>query len=363
MKGLPAAKVLVVDDRADNLVTIDRALRSLPIELFKAQSAQEALTLTLKHDFCLALLDVQMPEVDGFELAEIMRNDPDTAKIPLIFITAVYNDEVFRFRGYETGAVDYLTKPLNSHMLRSKVGVFVELYKSRQRLRLRNDWLDQQVRARTAEVERSRDATVEMMGVLAETRDNETGAHIRRTQHYVRLLADAVAGVLALDDQWIDSLYKTAPLHDIGKIGIPDSILLKPGRFTPEEFEEMQRHTVIGSEALEATMRRTGEDGFLAMAARIARSHHEKWDGSGYPDGLVQEAIPLEARIMAVADVYDALRSERCYKAAFSHAKAKSIMIEGAGSHFDPLLIDTFLMCEDNFEEIAERWRDPESPQ
>ncbi|MEW7864692.1 HD domain-containing phosphohydrolase [Aeromonas diversa] len=219
-----------------------------------------------------------------------------------------------------------------------------------------------ELKARRDELNLTRDVAILGLASLAETRDNETGAHIIRTQHYVKVLADYLRHLdwdrYPLDDDTLDLLFKSAPLHDVGKVGIPDAILLKPGKLTDEEFAIMKRHPQIGADALASAEAQLGSNSFLRLAREIALTHHEKWDGSGYPAGLVGEAIPLSGRLMAIADVYDALISARVYKPAFSHEEAREIIVRGRGSHFDPALVDAFLACEDQFCDIASRHRD-----
>lgn len=230
-------------------------------------------------------------------------------------------------------------------------------------LRSKSDYLEQEVAKRTREVMAIQDVTILAMASLAETRDNETGNHIRRTQHYVKALAEALKThprfASQLDDDTIALLFKSAPLHDIGKVGIPDHILLKPGRYEPAEFAIMKRHPALGLEAIKHAEQQLGTTvEFLKLAKEIAYGHHEKWDGSGYPQGLVGEAIPLSARLMALADVYDALISRRVYKEGMPHEQAAAIIAEGRGSHFDPDVVDAFLQIEQTFITIANRYRD-----
>ena len=220
----------------------------------------------------------------------------------------------------------------------------------------------ERLRDRTEELELTREVTILSLASLAETRDNETGAHLLRTQRYVRTLAEALRDHPrfrdVLDPRSIGLIFKSAPLHDVGKVGIPDRILLKPGPLSDEEFEVMKTHARLGAEALQVAEARLGESSFMRYAREIAGCHHEKWDGSGYPEGLAGEEIPISARLMALADVYDALRSRRVYKPALSHGRAREIVVAGRGSHFDPALVDAFLDNEQAFVSIAERYQD-----
>lgn len=212
------------------------------------------------------------------------------------------------------------------------------------------------------EVQTTRDVAIVSLAALAESRDNETGAHILRTQEYVKALAIHLSSSekfsSLLTPSYIDLLYKSAPLHDVGKVGIPDAVLLKPGKLTDEEFDIMKGHPQIGADALSIAERRMGSSSFLKLAREISLSHHEKWDGSGYPNSLSGESIPLSGRLMALADVYDALISKRIYKPAFSHEKAKGIILEGRGQHFDPEVVDAFLSVEEEFKQIAAHYKD-----
>ncbi|MCP4401211.1 MAG: HD domain-containing protein [bacterium] len=218
------------------------------------------------------------------------------------------------------------------------------------------------LREQTRELLLTQEVTIHGMASLAETRDNETGKHILRTQRYVRLLAERLKDVPRfcdfLDDASIELLFKSAPLHDIGKVGVPDRILLKPGKLTPEEFDEMKKHTIYGRDALLSAEERIGSNSFLSFAKEIAYTHHEKWDGSGYPQGLKADEIPCAGRLMALADVYDALISKRVYKPAFTHEKAKTIILEGRGTHFDPDVVDMFMKREEEFRKIARDYAD-----
>jgi putative two-component system response regulator len=358
------ATVLVVDDTPDNLALMAGVLKERYV-VKVAIDGELALKLARSAPPDLILLDVMMPGIDGYEVCRQLKADATTARIPVMFLTAKIRIEDEQ-RGFEVGAVDYITKPISPPIVLARVATQLELKAARDFLADRNAWLEQEVQRRTAELTQSQDATIMALASLAETRDNETGNHIRRTQWYVRALAEQVRHhprfASRLDPETIDMLFKSAPLHDIGKVGIPDRILLKPGRFTPEEFEFMKRHTTLGRDALlaaEAVL--DSPSSFLAMAREIAWSHQEKWDGTGYPQGLAGETIPLSARLMAIADVYDALISRRIYKEAMPHEQAVRVIVDGRDRHFDPDLVDGFVAIEDRFRRIAEQFADSEA--
>jgi putative two-component system response regulator len=313
----------------------------------------------------IVLLDIMMPGMDGYEVCQRLKQEPTTRDIPIIFLTAMTarEDET---HGLALGAVDYITKPVTPAVLQARVATHLKVKAYADLLKDRNKTLEHEVSRRTHEIEAVQDATILMMASLAETRDNETGNHIRRTQHYVRALAKKLQqhprfrGFLT--DRNIDLLFKSAPLHDIGKVGVPDHILLKPGRFTPEEFAVMKRHPAIGRDAIVQAERQLGtEVEFMRYAKEIAYGHQEKWDGSGYPEGARGDDIPISARLMAVADVYDALISRRVYKAGMPHEAATSIIVEGRGSHFDPDIVDAFVAIQDEFRAIAARFADDDT--
>ena len=310
----------------------------------------------------LILLDVMMPELSGFEVCQALKADPTTRDIPVIFLTAMSSTEDER-RGLALGAVDFIAKPINPPIVLARVTTQLQLKAAADFLRDQNAYLEQEVQRRSRELVAIQDVTVLTMASLAETRDSDTGNHIRRTQFYVRELAKQLqsepkyAGVL--DDKTIELLYKSAPLHDIGKVGIPDRILLKPGPYEGEEFAVMKTHTTLGRDAIAKAEAQLGlEVGFLRLAKEIAYSHHEKWDGSGYPEALAGEAIPLSARLMALADVYDALISRRVYKEAMPHEQAAAIISQGSGAHFDPDVVAAFLRSQEAFRAIASRFAD-----
>ena len=357
--------VLIVDDTPENLTIMNGLLKDT-YRTKVANSGERALKLAAaqpKPD--LVLLDIMMPEMDGYEVCRRLKADAATHEIPVIFLTAKTQVED-ESRGFEVGCVDYITKPISPPIVLARVRTHLALKAAADFLRDKNAYLAAEVARRTKQISIVQDVTIMAMASLAETRDQETGNHIRRTQHYVRLLALELRKqpkfAAVLDDATIELLFKSAPLHDIGKVGIPDAILLKPGKLTPEEFEVMKTHTKFGRDAIVAAEALLDEPvSFLEYAREIAYSHQEKWDGTGYPEGLAGERIPLSARLMAVADFYDALISRRVYKPTFPHEKAVEIIREGHGKHFDPEVVDGFLAIQEACRAIAARYADREA--
>ena len=361
----PQATILVVDDTPENLELMSGLLKD-QYRVRVANNGERALRLAAADPAPdLVLLDVMMPGIDGYEVCRRLKADPATAGTPVIFLTAKAEIEDER-QGLSLGAVDYITKPISPPIVLARIKTHLTLKAAADRLRNQNAELEAEVQRRTHIISAIQDVTVFAMASLAETRDNETGNHLRRTQHYVKRLARALQThprfAQVLTNENIELLFKSAPLHDIGKVGIPDHILLKPGKLTPEEFELMKRHTTLGFEALVRAEEALGERlDFLSFAKQIALSHQEKWDGSGYPQGLSGEDIPVAARLMALADVYDALISQRVYKPPFEHAEAVRIITAGRGTHFDPDMVDAFLEVQDDFRAIAQRYEDSEA--
>ena len=359
------ATILVVDDTADNLDLMAGLLQDR-YRVKVAINGEKALQIARSGSPPdLILLDIMMPGLSGYQVCEQLKQDPATKDIPIIFLTAMAATED-ETRGLELGAVDFITKPVNPPIVLARVATQLQLKVAADVLRDQKSWLEAEVQRRTHDLIAIQDVTIQMMAGLAETRDSETGNHIRRTQHYVKALAQQLRSHprygSQLDDRTIDLLFRSAPLHDIGKVGIPDRILLKPGRVTPEEFAIMQTHTTLGRDAIATAERQLGvEVDFLRVAKEIAYSHQEKWDGSGYPQGLAGEAIPLSARLMALADVYDALISRRIYKEAMSQEDAVAIIEEGRGRHFDPDVVEAFRAVAGEFRAIAERFGDSDA--
>ncbi|CAO3452849.1 Response regulator c-di-GMP phosphodiesterase, RpfG family [Azospirillum largimobile] len=355
--------VLVVDDTPDNLMLMAGLLKE-SYRVKVASGGEKALRIAQTAPAPdLILLDIMMPDMDGYAVCRRLKADAATRDIPVVFLTAL-SEQADEQAGLELGAVDYITKPISAPILLARVRNHIRLKEAADYIRDKNLFLEAEVERRTAHVRAIQDVTIMALASLAETRDNETGSHILRTQHYVRALAEELRHhprfADFLTDGVIDLLYKSAPLHDIGKVGIPDAILLKPGKLTPEEWDIMKTHATLGSDSLARAEDRLEGDtpSFLRFAREIADAHHEKWDGSGYPRGLKGEEIPVSARLMALADVYDALISRRVYKEPMSHEQAMAIILDGRGRHFDPDVVDAFRRLAGRFQEIAERYAD-----
>ncbi len=356
------ATILIVDDTPENLAVLSEVLQPT-WRVRAANSGRRALqiaTSDLPPD--LILLDVMMPEMDGYDVIGQLKGDPKTAEIPVIFVTAMDSTEDEE-RGLDHGAVDYITKPLRPAIVRARVRTHLELKRAKSYLQNQNIYLEAEVARRMRQNQIIQEVSIHALARLAETRDPETGNHLRRTQGYVRTLADALQQhprfSAYLQPHTVELLVRSAPLHDIGKVGIPDHVLLKPGKLTPEEWTVMQTHARLGRDAIEAAERDAEETvEFLAIAKEIAHFHHEKWDGSGYPEGLAGDAIPISARLMALADVFDALICRRVYKPPMPLEQASRIIIEGRSQHFDPDIVDAFVATAGTFADIARRYSD-----
>jgi putative two-component system response regulator len=358
----PRATVLIVDDDTGSLAVLGSLLHP-HFNVLAAPFGERALQIAggaPKPD--LILLDVLMPDMDGYETLSRLRAHPATSDIPVIFVTGLDSSEDEE-KGLELGAVDYIAKPYRAHIVLARVRTQLELKRARDWLRDQNAYLETEVARRIRDTLLIQDITINAFAELAETRDPETGNHIRRTQEYIRILATRLQAhprySAFLTNKVIELLVKSAPLHDIGKVGIPDQILLKPGKLTDDELTIMKTHCQIGAQAIErATREAGGSVDFLDMAKQVARSHHEKWSGSGYPDGLNGDAIPIPARLMALADVFDALISRRVYKAPMPAKQARHIIAGERGNHFDPDVVDAFLAGFAEFEAVAEKYRE-----
>lgn len=358
--------LLVVDDTPENLSVLGEILMS-DYQVRVANSGARALQAVVTEPRPdLVLLDVMMPGMDGYEVLRRFREDPVTRTIPVIFVTAL-NATEDETHGLELGAVDYITKPVRPAVVLARVRTHLELKQAKDRLQDQNNWLEEEIKRRMHDNEVIQDVSMRALASLAEIRDNETGLHIIRTQNYVRILADDLARQekykQLLQPHVIDIYYKAAPLHDIGKVGIPDAVLHKPGSHTPEERNIMQTHAKLGADAIWHAIMDQEEAravDYLYVAMDIAHYHHEKWDGTGYPEGRVGDAIPLAARLMALADVFDALISRRVYKAPMPPEEAMRIILDGRGKHFDPDIVDAFIRCKEEFFRVAGNYADSE---
>jgi len=376
------ARILIVDDQPDNLLILEDLLGEHYC-VHAACDGEAALTRLQdggnRPD--LMLLDVVMPGMDGFEVCRRVKASSDLRDIPVLLLTSLDSaaDEEY---GLSLGADDFIHKPYSPPVVLARVNNHLKLAHASRLLRDRNHDLERLVAERTREilcqseqlirskqeVIASQGATITALCSLTEVRDNETGGHIRRTQHYVRVLAERLREHPRfrheLNDETIDMMFKSAPLHDVGKVAIPDAILLKQDRLTPDEWDIMKRHPTYGRDAIAQAEAELGDQGgsFLRYAREIAHCHHEKWDGSGYPQGLAGDAIPISARLMATADVYDALMSRRVYKEAYSHEQAMQMILAQRGRHFDPDVVDALLGLAETCRDIAQRYRDDDDP-
>jgi putative two-component system response regulator len=354
--------LLIVDDAPENLVVLSELLAP-HYRVLAATSGEACLRIANSQPIPdLILLDVMMPGMDGYTVLARLRESPATREVPVIFVTALVDIESEE-RGLQLGAADYVTKPIRATIVLARVRTQLEAKQARDWLKDQNAALEAEVARRMAENDLIQKASIRALAHLAETRDPETGNHIARTQGYVQRLAIALAPhprfAELLTDHYIDQLVRSAPLHDIGKVGIPDSILLKPGPLTTGEWDMMRTHAKKGSDAIElAELDIEAVVDFFTLAKEIAHWHHEKWDGTGYPDRLAGDAIPASARLMALADVFDALITARPYKPAMPYAQARDIIANESGKHFDPDVVDAFLVNFDDFAAIATSYYD-----
>ncbi len=365
-----ASLVLVVDDNEMNRDMLVRRLRPLGYRVAMACDGDEALDMLRQDDFDLILLDVMMPIKDGFEVLHEVKNDTRLKSIPVIMITAL-DDNSSAARCIDLGADDYLTKPFDPTLLKARVGACLERKRLhdhethyRRQIEQYNNQLEERVRQQVQVITEAQLGAIFAMSKLAESRDPETGEHLERMREYCKVLSEHLGRLpkykAVIDEEFVANIYAASPLHDIGKVGIDDAVLLKPGSLTAQEWVVMKTHPIIGAETLRQVDKQHPGNALIRMGVQIAESHHEKWDGSGYPYGLKQTEIPLVARILALGDVYDALTSKRCYKEAFSHEKSRGIVEEGLGKHFDPDVGDAFLAMENEFKRIREFYQDSE---
>lgn len=338
-------RILAVDDTPASLRLLTDILKEEGYEVRSTISGELALRAAAASPPELVLLDIRMPGMDGYEVCRQLKANPATSDVPVIFVSAVSETDE-KVEGFAIGAVDFVTKPYQRDELMARVRTHLELHRLRHHL-------EELVDKRTHELIASHRETIVTMTRAASYKDEETGAHVSRVSFYSTELALA----MGMDAEFCDIIHYASPMHDVGKIAIPDAILGKPGRFDPDEWEIMKTHAALGAKMLSGS-----NSPYLVMGAEIAGGHHERWDGGGYPLGLAGEAIPLSARIMQICDVYDALRSKRPYKEAFSHERSVEIIISGDGrtqpSHFDPLVLDAFKRSADCFRDIFDAHKD-----
>lgn len=360
-----SADILLVDDNLDNLELLAGMLKTSGYRVRPVPSGEQALTAARRLPPDLVLLDINMPGLDGYEVCRRLKADKRLKEVPVIFLSA-YTDSVDKVRGFSVGAVDYITKPFELEEVKARVETHLRIrYLQAQlagyssQLEVYNRRLEHLVQAQVTQISDSQMATIFALARMAESRDVDTGKHIERTRTFCQLLAlrmhEDPNYRETVTSSFIQNIYHASPLHDIGKVGIRDTVLHKAGKYTPQEFEEMKQHTLIGAATLEDVYATYPNNGFLAMGIEIARHHHEKWDGSGYPNRLAGPHIPVSARIMALSDVYDALRSKRVYKPPFTHEECCDIIRDGSGRHFDPGVVEAFFHVEGQFRALRDR--------
>ncbi|MCL1880652.1 MAG: response regulator [Oscillospiraceae bacterium] len=355
-------KIIFVDDQVSNLM-IGRNVLSNEYDVFTVPSAEKLFVLIEKVYPDLILLDVAMPDIDGYVTIEKLKADPKFEPIPVIFLTAK-NDTSSELKGLSLGAIDYITKPFSPPLLLKRIEVHLllrdqkeQLENQKKQLSTYNENLEEIIKEKTKTIIELQNAVLETVAELVEARDDVTGGHIERTQLYLKILFDGLREAQIYEEEikdWdVDIVVQSAQLHDVGKISINENILNKPGKLTTEEYEEIKQHTLVGGKIIEHIQGRTTEHKFLEFTKTMAMTHHEKWDGSGYPHGLKGTEIPLEGRLMSIVDVYDALVSERPYKKAFTHEEAVDIIRDGSGTQFDPTLVELFLIEQEKFRETS----------
>ncbi|MDR3349731.1 MAG: response regulator, partial [Acidaminococcales bacterium] len=347
------ASILLVDDDPTNLRFLQEVLKD-DYKIYAAPSGARALKFLAAAEPSVILLDIEMPNMNGYEVIRKIKEDARLKSIPIIFLTAQEGREKEQ-EAFDLGAVDYILKPITPGIVRSRVGLHVELESYRKDLEYKID-------LRTRQLKLTQDAILDMLAGVTSYRDNETGGHIKRTTCYSEVLVNNLIKKnrpgYQIDEAYAQSIIKTAKLHDIGKVAVPDTILLKPDKLNDEEFDKIKMHTIYGAQMIDDSIEELGDTSdFLLIAREIVISHHEKWNGAGYPNKLKGEDIPLSGRIMALSDVYDALISRRPYKKGFSHEDAMNIIYKDSGTHFDPVLVELSEDCFTQFREIAERFR------
>ncbi len=347
--------VMVVDDLPENLRLLGTMLKEKGYRIYVFPNGNLALKAAEQNPPDLILLDINMPGMNGYEVCNKLKANENLADIPVIFVSAL-NDSFDKLEAFRVGGVDYISKPFQVEEVLARVETHLKLRRYQTELEQHNDRLSELVEAKVKELTESQMSTIFALAKLAESRDEETGKHIERVRLFSQLLTQELrANGLhpdVINDDFVENIYHASPLHDIGKVAIRDAVLLKPKRLNPEEIEEIKYHTVFGAQTLEKVYQMYPKNKFICMGVLISRSHHEKWDGTGYPDGLSGKEIPLCARIMAVADVYDALRTDRCYRMGLSHRAVVQYIRKDSGKHFDPDVVKAFVELNESFDSI-----------
>ena len=353
--GSSKKTIFLVDDSITNLIVGENIL-SDTYNVVTLNLGRRVFDMLKKITPDLILLDIEMPEMDGYEVIKRLKADPETAQIPVIFLTGLDDDET-EYEGLSLGAIDYIAKPFSPPLLLKRIEVHLLVEAQKQDLLYINNNLETIVEEKVKTIMELKNTFLSTMADLVEHRDETTGGHIERTQKYLKILMEAMRkqGVYQKEMSLVDEelALQSSQLHDLGKISISDSILFKPGKLTYEEFEEIKKHTTFGGKIISKIINKMPDSDFLQYAKVFAETHHEKWDGSGYPQGLAGHDIPLFGRLMAIADVYDALVTDRPYKSAYTHSQAVEIIYEGKGKHFDPALVGLFMKYHAEFEKAA----------
>ncbi|MCJ7486864.1 MAG: response regulator [Candidatus Aminicenantes bacterium] len=353
--------ILVVDDTPANLYLLASMLKERGYKTRPVPSGKLALRAALSAPPDLILLDINMPEMNGFDVCQSLKADDKLKDIPVIFISAL-NEVLDKVKAFSVGGVDYITKPFQFDEVQARVDTHLKISRLQEELEQHNRQLGKLVQTQVKKISDTQMAMIFALAKLAESRDDDSGVHLERVQAFCKKLAEGLAQRSRfggqVDAKFVENIFYASPLHDIGKVGIPDRIVLKPGKLTPEEFDVMKTHAVQGAEKLEAVQRQFPGNALLDMGIAIAKYHHEKWNGQGYPKGLAGEAIPLPARIMAVVDVYEALRAKRPYKDALSHEESVEIILSSSGTHFDPEIVKVFLELKEDFRKIRDEMKD-----
>jgi putative two-component system response regulator len=354
-KTFENAKIIVVDDTPANLDLLVEMLKVQGYQVKSAPSGKFAIDIAKNDPPDLILLDINMPEMNGYEVCKILKADRVLHEIPVVFISAL-SDTFEKLEAFSVGGVDYITKPFHLEEVYARVATHIKLHKLQAEMEEYNEKLEQIVAAQVKEIFESQMATIFAIAKLAESRDDDTGKHLERVQMICRAIALKLSMNKAystlITRTYAENIFYACPLHDIGKVAIPDNILLKPSKLTPEEFEIMKTHAALGAETLTEVLDKYPNNHFIKMGIAIARYHHERWDGKGYPDGLAKNNIPLSARIMSVVDVYEAVRSKRCYKPSLPHNETCEIIVKGTGTQFDPDIIAAFWEIQEEISRI-----------